>query len=114
VEWFPPAYLTAPGNSPHRKCMGVVNRAMRDATVHLLAASSTFAVCSYRGEWRTEDGAQRGDDLASLGALRWRTTTGKAAARICRVIGLDRIPEVAPMTPAAVFAEVHARLREAA
>ncbi len=111
LDWFPPAYLTAPGNSPHRACMGRVNRNLRDATVHLLQhAGVTFAVCSYRGEWRTEDGAQRGEDLASLGAVRWRCTTGKAAVRIARTIGLDRIPEITPMTPTEVFA----RMREPA
>ena len=114
IRWWQPDYMNAPGNSPHRRCYASVNRAMRDADVHLLSLDrAVFAVCSYEGEWRTAGGAQRGDDLASLGALRWSCRYGQAAAKIASLIGI-RIPQVAPISPAAVFAEVHARLDAAA
>lgn len=115
IRWWQPPYLTAPGNSPHRPCYARVNRAMRDAEVHFVSESGVItAVCTYQGEWRTVDGAQRGDDLPSLGALRWSCRYGQAASRIARLIGLDRIPQIVPMTAREVFAEVHERLREAA
>ncbi|MBP8298033.1 MAG: hypothetical protein KAX84_18125 [Burkholderiales bacterium] len=114
IRWWQPDYMNAPGNSPHRRCYASVNRAMRDADVHLLSLDRTvFAVCSYQGEWRTAGGAQRGDDLASLGALRWSCRYGQAAAKIASLIGI-RIPQVASISPAAVFAEVYARLDAAA
>ncbi len=114
VRWWQPDYMNAPGNSPHRRCYASVNRAMRDADVHLLSHDRTvFAVCSYQGEWRTADGAQRGDDLASLGALRWSCRYGQAAAKIASLIGI-RIPQVAPITATEVFAGVRARLDAAA
>ena len=114
IRWWQPDYMNAPGNSPHRRCYASVNRAMRDADVHLRSLDrAVFAVCSCEGEWRTAGGAQRGDDLASLGALRWSCRYGQAAAKIASLIGI-RIPQVAPISPAAVFAEVHARLDAAA
>jgi len=116
IAWWTPPYLLAAGDNPHRQSFAVVNRNMRDAGVHILSASdrTLFAVCSYQGEWRTADGAQRGDDLVSLGVLRWSLRFGQAAARISRVIGLDRVPQVAPVTTAQAWAEIHARLRGAA
>lgn len=113
ISWWTPAYLLAAGNNPHRPCFAAANRAMRDADVHMLSTSdrTVFAVCSYQGEWRTVDGAQRGDDLISLGVLRWSLRFGQAAARISRVIGLDRVPRVEPVTTAQTWAEIHARLR---
>jgi len=114
IKWWQPDYLSAPTSSPHRRCYAVVNRHMRDADVHLLSddyrSQTVMAVCSYAGEWRSADGAQRGDDLPSLGALRWSCKYGSAAGRIARLVGIDRIPLVAPMTAREVFAEVYARL----
>lgn len=115
IRWWTPAYLTAPGNSPHRASYAEVNRAMRDADVHLVSEDRVVtAICSYQGEWRTVDGSQRGDDLASLGALRWGCRYGQAAGRITKLIGLDRVPVVQSCTSADAWAEVHANLREAA
>ena len=114
IRWWQPPYLFAASNNPHRPCFARVNRAMRDAEVHILSDADRriTAVCSYEGEWRTADGAQRGDDLASLGALRWGCRYGQAASRIARLIGLDRIPALTPMTASEVFASVHERMRE--
>jgi hypothetical protein len=96
IAWWPPAYAAAPRNSPHRACFAALNRAMRDAEAHMLAdRDRVTVVCGYSGEWRSADGAQRGPDLPSLGALRWGITYGKAAARIARAIGMPRIPEAA-------------------
>ncbi len=118
IAWWKPDYLTAPGNSPHRPCFGRVNRAMRDAEAHILSddwrSSLITVVCSYDGAWRTADGSQRGDDLVSLGALRWSCKYGQAANRIARLIGLDRIPQIAPASSHEVFAEVYARLEASA
>lgn len=112
VKWWPPAYLTTTAKSPHRPCYARINRAMRDASVHLLADGlAVTAVCGYDGEWRTADGAQRGDDLASLGALRWSCRYGQAAARIAKIIGLAGIPQVEPITSYKVWAEIRERLR---
>ena len=97
IRWWVPPYMTAPAVVPSRRAeFATVNRAMRDADVHLVAdADAITAVCAYAGEWRTADGAQRGDDLPSLGAVRWGIAYGKAAARIARVIGLHSIPRLA-------------------
>lgn len=115
LRWWQPAYLNAPGNSPHRASYATVNRAMRDADVHFVSEDRTVtAICSYQGEWRTVDGAQRGDDLASLGALRWNCRYGQAASRVAKLIGLDRIPLIESVTPGQVWAEVQGRLKEAA
>jgi hypothetical protein len=95
VRFWQPDYARGPGARRHG--FGAMNRSMRDALVHILhdPAAGLFFVCSYRGEWRGSDGSQRGDDLPSLGALRWRLTPGQAAGRIARIIGLNRIPEAA-------------------
>lgn len=115
ATWFPPTYLAAGLKHPHRTCFAAVNRAMRDAEVHLMRdAAGITAVCSYQGEWRTPNGAQAGDDLASLGAVRWGCRYGQAAGRIAQIVGLRRIPDATTITPAAVFQEVHARMRQTA
>lgn len=114
IRWWQPSYLSAPAKSPHRATFASVNRNLRDADVHLVSEGRTVtAVCGYAGEWRTADGTQRGDDLASLGALRWSCRYGQAAAKIASIIGI-RIPHAAVMAPSVIFGEVHARLREAA
>ncbi len=116
IKWWQPAYLAASRKSPHRQSYAETNRAMRDAEVHVLSddwrTSRITVVCNYAGEWRSADGAQRGDDLVSLAALRWSCRYGQAGARLARIIGLERIPSVAPMAADKVFAEVHAKLRE--
>lgn len=113
ILWWPPPYLAVPSKSPHRQCFAAVNRAMRDAMVHLLAdGMRVTAVCSYSGTWRTADGLHMGDDLPSLGMLRWHTAYGSAAFKISRVIGMQTIPRVSPITAEKTWAEVHARLRK--
>lgn len=91
VPFWPPAYARGP--SARRHGFAALNRSLRDADVHVLHdPAAQFLVCAHDGEWRTHSGAQRGDDLISLGALRWACRYGQAAARIARVIGLREIP----------------------
>jgi len=112
ILWWPPPYLTKPARGL-RECFGRVNRAMRDAEVHLLADDrNVTAVCSYSGSWRTANGMHLGDDLPSLGMLRWHTSYGAAAAKISRVVGMQTIPRAAPITSEKTWAEVHARMRK--
>ena len=94
VPFWRPDYAQGPGARRHG--FGSLNRSLRDALVHVLHdPAAQFLVCSHAGEWRTHDGSQRGDDLPSLGALRWGIRYGQAAGRIARIIGLRRIPEAA-------------------
>jgi hypothetical protein len=73
-----------------------LNRALRDAAVHLLALSGRIVcVDGYQGEWRSADGANRGRDLIDLGMWRWSCKFGQAAGRIARLIGMSSIPKVA-------------------
>lgn len=91
---WPPPYFRASRHIP-RDTAAAMNRAIRDGAVHMLAHSQgCYAVCGRSGEWRNNSGAQRGDDLPSLGALMWGCRYGQAAFRIAQIIGL-RIPRVA-------------------
>lgn len=74
--------------------MAPVNRALRDATVHMLATEdgSLILVDDYSGEWRSTDNAVRGRSLIELGAWRWQISYGKAGARIARLCGFDQLP----------------------
>ena len=93
VLFWPPVYARGPMAKRHH--LAALNRSLRDAPVHILMTDAAqFLVCSWAGEWRTHDGAQIGDDLASLGALRWGVSRGQATGRLARVIGLTRIPEI--------------------
>lgn len=80
-----------------RAFIGGINRNMRDAPVYLLADTDQMRITvvdGMTGEWRSVDGAQRGNDLPSLGALRWTIRYGQAAFRIARLCGLKSIPLV--------------------
>lgn len=97
IVWWAPDYLRPSAKTPgHRAACGVVNRHIRDAEVLLMLTPERilFAVDTYSGEWRTPDGAQLGDDLISLGMLRWSCRYGQAANRIARLCGLRDIPTV--------------------
>lgn len=111
LRWWVPDYLTAHAKSRHRACYAAVNRNLRDADVHILMHDGvTTLICSYAGEWRVGSGAQRGNDLPSLGALRWGCKYGQAAGRIARLIGMDRIPTIQPVTSREVFAGTYERI----
>lgn len=125
IRWWQPDYIR-PTISPsgtveqqesfaatRRGEAAPVNRAMRDATVHVLAAAARpalrvgpdgrtvlhtatlYFVDSYGGAWRSADGAQLGEDLISLGMLRWGCRYAQAAGRVARLIGLEEIPRLA-------------------
>lgn len=120
IRWWPPDYLRAPTPAAveawfpprhheeraaeiagfcarQREPLAPINRAMRDAEVHLFAlATRIIAVCSYEGEWRSADGANRGGNLLDLGAWRWSCRFGQAGHRIARLCGLRAVPTVAP------------------
>lgn len=87
-----PAYATCPASSPHRAIYAGNNRHRRDAPVHGIGdGHGIYLVDAATGEWRSAAGDQRGDDLPSLGMLRWGCRYGQAASRIARTIGI-RIP----------------------
>lgn len=99
IVWWAPDYLRPSAKTPgHRAACGAVNRHIRDAEVLLMLTPerTLFAVDTYSGEWRTPDGAQLGDDLISLGMLRWSCRFGQAANRIARLCGLRDIPKAHP------------------
>ncbi|WP_437166918.1 hypothetical protein [Falsiroseomonas sp. E2-1-a20] len=97
IVWWQPDYLRSGPKTPssHRAAMALVNQAMRDSDVLVMLDKlyQVIAVDTYDGEWRTSDGSQRGDDLISLGMLRWSCSYGHAASRIARLIGLRSIPK---------------------
>ena len=96
IVWWPADYLRPSAKTPgHRAACATTNRRMRDAEVLLMLTPerTLFAVDTYSGEWRTPDGAQLGDDLISLGMLRWSCRFGQAANRIARLCGLRDIPK---------------------
>lgn len=123
IRWWQPDYIRpaiatqgtteqqASFAAHRRATVAPTNRAMRDAMVHILAAPVTpgfriaadgrrylhthylYIVDTYSGEWRSVDGAQLGNNLLSLGALRWDCTYGQAGARIARIIDI-RMPTI--------------------
>jgi hypothetical protein len=59
-----------------------------------LCASPDLAIriCTVTGAWASVSGGANGDDLVSLGSLRWNCKGGPAAFRIARLAGLDNLP----------------------
>jgi hypothetical protein len=120
IRWWQPEYLSGPNAAAvrasfpardaairdaciaefigqRRAVVAPINRALRDAQVYLFALPDDqriLALCSYAGEWRTCDGANRGRDLIDLGMWRWSCRFGQAAHRIARVLGWSSIPLV--------------------
>jgi hypothetical protein len=91
----PPAY--ARGLAARLHGFAALNRSLRDADLHLVGIHPRlFHVSGWDGSWWSRDMAQRGDDLASLGALMWGCGYGQAAFRIAQIIGVS-IPRVAPI-----------------
>lgn len=75
----------------------MLNRAMRDSPVHLLALSGRIIVVDEwcgDGMWRSADGANLGNNLIDLGMWRWSCKFGQAAYRIAKTIGMNNIPTV--------------------
>lgn len=107
-SWFPPRAQDVRATciekfiASRRATVAPSNRMMRDAEVHLFAIEGKrrtnqgriLAVCSYEGEWRTADGANRGRDLIELGMWRWSCRFGQAAYRISKLLGWRSIPTV--------------------
>lgn len=86
------AYLTQ-----RRADAAMLNRAMRDSPVHLLALSGRIIVVDEwcgDGMWRSADGANLGNNLIDLGMWRWSCKFGQAAYRIAKTIGMNNIPTV--------------------
>ena len=94
-----------------RERLAALNRNLRDSRVFLmqeLKAPGHYAapgrvvpapdllilvdVDAGAGEWRTASGGAQGEDFISLAAFCWRTTRGKAAARLSSVFGYRRLP----------------------
>lgn len=111
IAWWRPAYVAIPADLfrsygergaaylvSRREGASILNRAMRDSPVHLLATDGRIiCIDEFAGEgaWRSADGANRGESLINLGMWRWATSYGKAAGRIARLIGMDTIPTIA-------------------
>lgn len=141
LRWWRPDYLTAPsleavaGWYPARadraiRIVGMaewvetcrafaapLNRNLRDAAVHIMAAPVAaptwrrdergreyldthrlYWIDAYSGEWRDGTGGQMGADLLSLGAVRWACRYGQAGARIARLAGF-RVPTITGGAP---------------
>lgn len=87
-----------------REDAAAVNRAMRDSPVLLMLAPKDrpFRLVLIdtghgMGCWRDPANAVRGDCLIALGMLMWREDRfGRAAARIARLCGMRRIPDLPP------------------
>jgi hypothetical protein len=101
--WFPPRDTAIRGTAILDFCrsarapLAEVNRALRDAEVRFFGLGTRIiAVCSYEGEWRSADGANRGSSLLDLGAWRWSCRFGQAGHRIARLCGIRAVPTVAP------------------
>jgi len=96
IECWPPDYAASSSASPHRPMIGQNNRSRRDADVHFVSDADTLFLIEAHppGPWRTASGAQRGDDISTLGMLRWDCRFGQAAYRIARIIGMRAIPTV--------------------
>lgn len=98
LDCWPPAYAVIGPASPHRPVYAANNRARRDAPVHFVAtADRLYMIDASSGEWRSAKGEHRGDDLITLGMLRWSCRYGQAGARIARCIGI-RVPAL-PVEP---------------
>jgi len=111
ITWWRPAYVairsgifdgygqrSASYLLPRRNDAAVLNRAMRDSLVHLLALGERVICVDEwcgEGEWRSADGANRGRDLIELGMWLWGCEFGQAAGRIASLIGMKIIPTVA-------------------
>lgn len=109
IAWWRPAYVAvlpdtfraygergAAYLASRRADAAALNRDMRDSPVHLLALQGRIILVDEwagEGEWRSADGANRGENLIDLGMWRWSTSFGKAGARIARNIGLT-IPNI--------------------
>lgn len=82
----------------------VMNREMRDSAVLIMLAPKDrpfrlILIDTGHGQgcWRDPANAVRGDCVISLGMLMWREDSfGRAAARIARLCGLRRIPDLPP------------------
>lgn len=94
-----------------REGLAALNRGMRDSRVFImqeLKVPGHYAppgriipapdlvilvdVDAGAGEWRTASGGAQGEDFISLAAFCWRSTRGKAAARLSSVFGYRRLP----------------------
>jgi hypothetical protein len=110
-QWWTPDYLRMPDLSlirarhgqaqadayahSRRQQLAAVNRAMAGSTVHVMHRSDPekiIAVDGDTGEWRSPDGAVRGDDIPSLASLMWGCGIAYACHRIARVCGLPEAP----------------------
>ncbi|MBX9594679.1 MAG: hypothetical protein K2X46_09970 [Roseomonas sp.] len=82
-----------------------INRNIRDAEVWLMLdlPLRVTAIDTRSGEWTLPDRTQFGDDLISLGMVRWECSFGQAAGRIARLIGMRTIPTVQPTAPGDLF-----------
>lgn len=88
-----------------RDRLAPLNRNIRDAEVWLMLdlPDRVTAIDTRTGEWTLPDRTQFGDDLISLGMVRWECTFGQAAGRIARLIGMRSIPTVQPTAPGDLF-----------
>lgn len=112
IAWWQPDYQAGKWASHFGlDRVAALNRAMRDAAVLVLARAVEPAWRSYpnggrflmthegyvldtrSGEWRSDNGAQFGADLITLGMLLWGCRYGQAGARIARVAGF-RVPVI--------------------
>jgi hypothetical protein len=102
AEWLPPRAADVRDQciedfiASRRAVLAPVNRALRDSEVHLACSRPErrlFLIDSYQGEWRAASGAQRGNDLLSLGMLRWGCSYGQAGNRIAKLMGF-RVPTI--------------------
>jgi hypothetical protein len=103
IRWWQPGYYR-PRFTGDRDMCARLNRSMRDSRVFVMRelrpgiipppAAFLFVDVDGGGEWRTASGGAFGEDWISLGAFCWRTTRGKAAARMSRAVGAGRLPRV--------------------
>lgn len=107
IRWWPPEYSRPPSLealraypreiaeafiAARRADLAPVNRALRDSPVHLLSIGERV-VCidefGGEGEWRTNDGANRGPDILTLGAWRWHVPLRDAGQRLAHVLQMQ-------------------------
>ncbi|MBU8540831.1 hypothetical protein [Falsiroseomonas tokyonensis] len=111
AEWFPPRAQDIRDRciedcrTSWRAEAAPLNRSIRDAEVWLMLHDATriTAVDTRSGEWILDDRTQRGDDLISLGMVRWQCRFGQAAHRIARLIDMRGIPVLKPVTLDEIF-----------
>lgn len=82
-----------------REAVALVNRALRDAEVHLVSDAPgqgpLYWIDGFSGEWRDGlTGGACGERLIQLAMLRWQASWGRAGARLAKLAGLKSVPMV--------------------